>query len=88
VKAARDPLAFVGVNSIGLRRRNFTNEKIYELQDIYRALYQKGLNNRDAVQYIEDNYPQSIERDNVINFVKNSKRGIMKGYVANGGDDD
>ena len=83
VKAARDPLAYVGVNSIGLRRRGFTNEKIWELQDIYRELYQKGMNHGDALKYIEENYPQSEERDNVINFVRDSKRGIMKGYVSN-----
>ena len=88
VKAARDPLAYVGVNSIGLRRRGFTNEKIWELQDIYRALYQKGFNNSEAIKYIEENFPQSDERDNVINFVRDSKRGIMKGYVANAGDGD
>ncbi len=88
VKAARDPLSFVGINSIGLRRRGFTNEKIWELQDIYRALYQKGLNNSEAIKYIEENFPQSEERDNVINFVHNSKRGIMKGYIANAGEDE
>jgi len=82
VKAARDPLAYVGVNSIGLRRRGFSNEKIWELQDIYRELYQKGMNHSEALKYIEENYPQSDERDNVVNFVRNSKRGIMKGYVA------
>lgn len=88
VKAARDPLAYVGVNSIGLRRRGFTNEKIWELQDIYRALYQKGLNNSEALAYIEENFPHSEERDYVIDFVRNSKRGIMKGYVANASEDD
>jgi UDP-N-acetylglucosamine acyltransferase len=90
VKAARDPLAYVGVNSIGLRRRGFSNEKIWEIQDIYRELYQKDMNHGEALKYIEDNYPQSEERDNVINFVRNSKRGIMKGYVtgSDAGDDD
>ena len=90
VKAARDPLAYVGVNSIGLRRRGFSNEKIWELQDIYRELYQKGMNHSEALKYIEENYPKSEERDNVIEFVRNSRRGIMKGYVANSdsGEDD
>ena len=82
VRAAREPLAYVGVNSIGLRRRGFSNEKIWELQDIYRELYQKDMNHGEALKYIEENYPQSEERDNVINFVRNSKRGIMKGYVT------
>ena len=80
VKAARDPLAYAGVNSVGLRRRGFPNEKIWEIQDIYRELYQKDMNNTEALKYIEDNYPQSEERDIVINFVRGSKRGIMKGY--------
>lgn len=90
VKAAREPLAYLGVNSIGLRRRGFPNEKIWELQDIYRDLYQKGMNHTDALKYIEENYPQSEERDHIINFVRSSKRGIMKGYVANSdvGEDD
>ena len=90
VRAARDPISFVGVNSIGLRRRGFTNDKIWEIQDIYRELYQKGMNHTDALRYIEENYPQSEERDNIINFVRNSKHGIMKGYVSESdrGEDD
>ena len=89
VRAAREPLAYVGVNSIGLRRRGFTNEKIWEIQDIYRELYQKDMNHGEALKYIEENYPQNDERDNIISFVKNSKRGIMKGYASSEtGDDD
>ena len=90
VRAAREPMTFVGVNSIGLRRRGFTNEKIWEIQDIYREIYQKGMNNSDALKYIEENYSPSEERDNIINFVRSSKRGIIKGYVAesDAGEDD
>jgi len=90
VLAAREPLAYTGVNSIGLRRRGFANEKIWELQDIYRTLYQKDMNHGEALKYIEENYPQSEERDSVINFVRNSKRGIMKGNVtsSDAGEDD
>jgi len=89
VRAAREPLTYVGVNSIGLRRRGFSNDKIWELQDIYRQLYQKDMNHSEAIKYIEENYPQSEERDNVINFVRSSKRGIMKGYAGSDtGEDD
>jgi len=80
VKAAREPLSYIGVNSIGLRRRNFSNEKINEIQTIYRVLYQKGFNNAQALEYIEAELPASRERDEIILFVKNAKRGIMKGY--------
>lgn len=81
VKAAREPIAYAGVNSIGLRRRGFSNDTIREIQDIYRYLYLSGLNNTDAVERIEAELPATKERDEIIMFVRNSKRGIIKGYV-------
>lgn len=81
VKAAREPIAYVGVNSIGLRRRNFSNEQIREIQEIYRYLYLSGLNVSDAVERIEAELPATKERDEIILFVRNSKRGIIRGYV-------
>ena len=82
VKAGRLPLSYVGVNSIGLRRSEFTNEKINEIQDIYRILFQSGLNVSDAIERIEAEMSASRERDEIIMFVRNSKRGIMKGYMG------
>jgi UDP-N-acetylglucosamine acyltransferase len=79
-KAAREPLSYAGVNSIGLRRRGFSNEKIIEIQDIYRYIYIKGLNVSQAVSYIEANMPSSPERDEILSFIAQSNRGIMKGY--------
>ncbi len=81
VKAAREPIAYAGVNSIGLRRRNFTSETIRDIQEIYRYLYLSGLNNSDAVERIEAELPATKERDEIIMFVRNSKRGIIRGYV-------
>lgn len=81
VKAAREPIAYAGVNSIGLRRRNFDNETIREIQEIYRYLYLSGLNNSDAVERIEAELPATKERDEIILFVRNSKRGIIRGYI-------
>ena len=80
VKAAREPLSYVGINSVGLRRRGFTSEKITEIQNIYRILYQKKYNNTQAAEIIEAEMIASPERDEILQFVKNSKRGIMKGY--------
>ncbi|HOK37190.1 MAG: acyl-ACP--UDP-N-acetylglucosamine O-acyltransferase [Bacteroidales bacterium] len=80
IKAARYPLSYAGVNSIGLRRRNFCNEKINQIQDIYRHLYNKGMNVSQALAYIEAELPATKERDEIILFIKNSKRGIIKGY--------
>lgn len=82
VKAGREPLSYVGINSIGLRRRGFTTEKIREIQDIFRILYQKNYNNSQAVSIIEAEMQASSERDEILEFIKNSQRGIMKGYIS------
>jgi UDP-N-acetylglucosamine acyltransferase len=78
VKAAREPLSYAGVNSIGLRRRGFTSDKIEEIQDIYRILYLSGLNNTSAIDKVELEYAATAERDEIINFIRNSERGIIK----------
>ena len=83
VKAAREPLSYIGINSIGLRRRGFTEEKINEIQDIYRILFQKKNNNSQAILKIEAELKSTPERDEIISFIKNSGRGIMKGYKQN-----
>lgn len=83
VKAAREPLSYCGINSIGLRRRDFSNEKINEIQNIYRILYLQDYNNSQALEFIEAEMPASKERDEIILFIKNSSRGIMKGYFPN-----
>ena len=83
VKAAREPLSFVGINSIGLRRRGFKDEKIQEIQNIYRILFQSNKNTTQAIAKIEAELPASPEKDNIISFIKNSGRGIMKGYMQN-----
>ncbi len=80
IKAGRLPVSYAGINSIGLRRRGFTNEQISEIQEIYRYLYLSGLNNSDALDRIEAELPASKERDEIIMFVRNSKRGIIRGY--------
>ena len=83
-KAAREPLSYAGINSIGLRRRGFTSEKIKEIQDIYRIIFVKGFNVSQALRIIEAEMPATTERDEVISFISNSRRGIMKGYLRNG----
>jgi len=81
-KAAREPLSYEGVNSIGLRRRGFTSEKIAEIQEIYRNLYLRGLNNAKALTKIETEMPATQERDEIISFIRASDRGVMKGYIS------
>lgn len=78
-KSGREPLSYAGINSIGLKRRGFSDELINEIQEIYRYIYLKGLNNNDAIVEIETNINSTPERDEIINFIRNSERGIMKG---------
>ncbi|MEO9514013.1 MAG: acyl-ACP--UDP-N-acetylglucosamine O-acyltransferase [Flavobacteriaceae bacterium] len=82
VKAAREPLSYVGINSIGLRRRGFEANKIREIQNIYRILYQKNYNNSQAASIIEAEMEATPERDEILQFIRDSQRGIMKGYFS------
>jgi len=82
VKAAREPLSYVGINSIGLRRRGFEADKIREIQNIYRLLYQQNYNNSQAASIIEAEMEATPERDEILQFIRDSQRGIMKGYFS------
>jgi UDP-N-acetylglucosamine acyltransferase len=77
----RDPIVYCGINIVGLRRRGFTNGQVYLIQDIYRTLYTRGLNNTDAIKCIETEYEPSEERDLILNFIKSSNRGIVRGSI-------
>ena len=81
-KAGREPIQFVGINSIGLRRRGFNPDKIKEIQNIYRAIYQSKMNTTQALDMLEAEFSVSDERDEIISFCRNSKRGIMRGYQS------
>jgi UDP-N-acetylglucosamine acyltransferase len=77
----REPITYSGINMVGLRRRGYDNEKISAIQEIYRILYQSGMNNKEAVKYIEENIPDSKEKEIIITFIANSQRGIVRGYM-------
>lgn len=75
---ARDPIAFCGINSVGLNRRGFTPEQIHTIQEVYRVLYNSGLNTTQALEKIVAEVPQSAERDLIVNFVRASERGVVR----------
>lgn len=77
----REPLTYVGLNFVGLRRRGFSSEVIYSIQDVYRLVYQSGLNTTQALEKIEEELPQSKERDQIVTFIKGSSRGIIRGNM-------
>lgn len=76
---ANEPLSYTGVNSVGLRRRGFSIEKINEIQNVYRYFYQKGLNTTQAISAVEAEMELSIEVLEILNFIKSSERGIIRG---------
>ncbi len=80
VKAAREPLSYAGVNSVGLKRRGFTREQINDIQQVYRILFVKGHNTSQALKIIETTVNVSPERDYILSFIKGADRGIMKGF--------
>jgi UDP-N-acetylglucosamine acyltransferase len=78
VKADREPLSYVGINSVGLRRRQFSSDIISSIQEMYRLIYQQNLNISQALDRIEREIPQSVERDEILNFFRKSTRGFIK----------
>ncbi len=88
IKAARNPLSYAGVNSIGLKRRGFTIDKINHILDIYRIIYNRGLNTSQALKILEEEFPATDERDEIVTFVHESQRGIIKRFTKNSVDED
>ena len=80
ITAGREPISYAGLNSIGLRRRGFSSETLRDIQETYRLIYLSGLNNSDALVRVEAEIPTSSERDSIVQFIRNSERGIIKGY--------
>jgi UDP-N-acetylglucosamine acyltransferase len=79
-KAGREPLSYIGINSVGLRRNGYSANTINEIQEIYRIIFLKKYNVTKALDIIEAEFAPTVERDEIINFVSNSQRGIMKGF--------
>ena len=78
VMVGREPISYVGLNIVGLRRRGFTSERINGIQEIYRTLYLSGYNISQAVERIEQDLPVSEDRDLILSFVRSSSRGIVR----------
>ena len=88
IKAGRHPISYVGVNSVGLQRRGFSSEKINGILEIYRNIYTRGLNITQATAFIENELPETEERNEIIKFIKESKRGILKAAAKGITDED
>jgi UDP-N-acetylglucosamine acyltransferase len=80
IMAARDPIQYTGINSVGLKRRNFSDEQIAEIQSIYRIIFQSGLIVSNAVKRVENEIPNSDIKNEILNFIESSNRGILKRF--------
>jgi UDP-N-acetylglucosamine acyltransferase len=79
VRCAREPLQYIGVNTVGLTRRGFTPEQIRHIEDIYRIIYVKGYNLQNALEIVEKEIPDSPFKREIIEFIKNQKDGVIRG---------
>jgi UDP-N-acetylglucosamine acyltransferase len=79
IRVARDPLQYIGVNTVGLSRRGFDKEVINQIEDIYRLLFVRGHNVTNALELIEQEIPDSNTKTQIMDFVRNSKDGVVKG---------
>jgi UDP-N-acetylglucosamine acyltransferase len=84
VKAARMPASYHGVNSVGLKRRGFSQETINHIFDVYRILFVRNSNITKGIEMIEADITPTAERDLIVNFVTSSKIGVLKGFRKNG----
>lgn len=78
ITAAGEPLAYAGVNSVGLKRRNFAQEEIHEIQTLYRTMYQSGMNISQAVNQIKETHPNRPLADSILSFIEQSDRGLIR----------
>ena len=81
IKAAREPLTFAGVNSVGLRRRGFSDEDVRLIEDVYRIIYVQHSNISKGIQAIEEGMPPSPLRDEILSFIQTSDKGVIRGMI-------
>ncbi len=81
IMVGREPIVFMGLNVVGLRRKGFTSDRINSIQEIYRYLYQSGLNVTQATERIEKELPESEDRNHILDFIRSSNRGIVRGNM-------
>ena len=77
-----DPVRYAGLNKVGLTRRGFSDEQIGAIHETCRLLFQSGMNYANACDEAEKQVAACAERDQLIEFVRSSKRGVIKPYAG------
>jgi UDP-N-acetylglucosamine acyltransferase len=81
IKAAREPLTFAGVNSVGLRRRGYSDEQVREIEDIYRTIYVQNSNLSKGVEAVLQSMDKTPLRDEILGFIQASDKGVIRGMI-------
>ena len=81
IKAAREPLTFAGVNSVGLRRRGYTDEQVRLIEDVYRCIYVQNSNVSKGIAAVLETIPETDIRDEIIAFIQGSDKGVIRGMI-------
>ncbi len=79
IRVAREPLQFIGVNTIGLSRRGFDKDTIKQIEDIYRIIFVRGHNLSNALEIVENEMPDTAIRKEILDFIRSQEDGIVKG---------
>ncbi|MGD1845298.1 MAG: acyl-ACP--UDP-N-acetylglucosamine O-acyltransferase [Salibacteraceae bacterium] len=82
VKAAREPLSYVGINSVGLKRRGYSDQDIADIEEIYRILYVKNQNLGKGVEEVQTAFPDNTYSKKILGFIEDSPKGIMRGAMT------
>lgn len=88
IKAAREPMSFAGINTVGLQRSKFSEEKIADISNIYRILFIEPNTTTKAIEKIEAEFPATPERDAILDFIRTSQIGIIKRPAKSASDED
>lgn len=76
--AGMRPVLFYGMNSVGLRRRGFSADRIRMIKEMFKVLFYSDLNTSQAAERIRSEIPTGEDRDGLLAFIQSSKRGIIK----------
>jgi UDP-N-acetylglucosamine acyltransferase len=81
VKCAREPLTYAGINSVGLRRRGYTDEQVREIEDIYRIIFVQNSHVTKSLDIVKETVPDSPLRREILSFIEASDKGVIKGLI-------
>jgi len=78
VKAAREPISYMGINVVGLHRRNFPHHQIESISQIYHLLFVGNHSTTSGINLVKDKIPDNEIKAEILQFIQDSKIGVIK----------